>query len=147
MDIAMRHVFPILSSPRVRCASLLLCAALLTSCGYEGGGHNAAMASGRTSPELARGCPDWSAYSAANVSNADHSNLGCATHRNLSEMVADPEDFIRGSGDHRTYGDRTAQAIQTYRSGAASGSSSGSSASGSESSASGASTSGSTTSQ
>lgn len=40
-------------------------------------------------------CGDWSSSSVGGFDNAPHSNYGCATQRNIGQMVADPGDFIQ----------------------------------------------------
>lgn len=40
-------------------------------------------------------CGDWSSSSVGGFDNAPHSNFGCATQRNIGQMVVDPGDFIQ----------------------------------------------------
>jgi pilus assembly protein CpaD len=69
-------------------------------------------------------CPDWRMSPSHNYSNSDKANFGCATEVNLGQMVADPRDLVRGSGELPPAlsepGDR---AIRTYRTGPAASSS------------------------
>jgi pilus assembly protein CpaD len=68
------------------------------------------------------GCPDWSSNSDFNPNNGLSSNYGCATNSNLSAMVANPEDLIRGA---ETTGNTvvmsSSKAIDAYRKAAPSG--------------------------
>jgi len=41
-------------------------------------------------------CPDWSKSTGYDPLNLPHSNLGCATARNLADQVADPRDLEMG---------------------------------------------------
>lgn len=41
-------------------------------------------------------CPNWSKTTEANYNSGTHPNYGCAINGNLSSMVADPEDLVRG---------------------------------------------------
>ena len=41
-------------------------------------------------------CPDWSKSTAYDPLNLPHSNLGCATARNIADMVANPRDLEVG---------------------------------------------------
>ena len=41
-------------------------------------------------------CPDWSKNSTYDPLNLPGSNLGCATARNIGDMVADPRDLKMG---------------------------------------------------
>lgn len=62
------------------------------------------------------GCPDWSANSDVNLSNATSSNYGCATNSNLAAMVADPEHLIRGDGNRGdTTVSQSTKAIGSFR--------------------------------
>ncbi len=62
------------------------------------------------------GCPDWSATSDMNYTNATSPNYGCATNGNLAAMVADKEDLLEGkSGTGETVIATGTKAIQTYR--------------------------------
>lgn len=62
-------------------------------------------------------CPDWSRPSASNPGNITDANFGCSTATNLSLMIADPGDLVRG----RTLGPGNGQAlslgIRRYRNG------------------------------
>lgn len=40
-------------------------------------------------------CGNWSSSPAGGFDNAPHSNFGCATQRNIGQMVVDPGDFIQ----------------------------------------------------
>ncbi len=44
-------------------------------------------------------CPDWRKSSSNNFSNSTSANMGCATEVNLGQMVADPRDLMRGTGE------------------------------------------------
>jgi pilus assembly protein CpaD len=62
------------------------------------------------------GCPDWSAKSDTNLSNASSSNYGCASNANLAAMVADPEHLLKGDkGTGETTIMTSTKAIETYR--------------------------------
>lgn len=63
------------------------------------------------------GCPDWTARSDANYSNATSPNYGCAVTANLAAMVANKEDLIHGQdGTGNTVIQTNTKAIETYRS-------------------------------
>jgi pilus assembly protein CpaD len=51
-------------------------------------------------------CPDWSENIARDPQNMPWTNMGCATQRNLAEMVADPEDLIGPRGETPRPGER-----------------------------------------
>lgn len=62
------------------------------------------------------GCPDWSAKSDMNYTNATSPGYGCATNGNLAAMVANPEDLINGqAGTGETVVMSSTKAIDTYR--------------------------------
>ncbi|MBT4890959.1 MAG: hypothetical protein HON65_15545 [Rhodospirillales bacterium] len=60
-------------------------------------------------------CGDWSSSSSSNWSNTVHSNLGCATQRNLGLMVANPGDLQSAQTMSDFPGDMGAVIIRTYR--------------------------------
>ena len=41
-------------------------------------------------------CPNWSKTTDSNFNSSNHPNYGCAINSNLSVMVDDPEDLVRG---------------------------------------------------
>jgi pilus assembly protein CpaD len=51
-------------------------------------------------------CPDWSENIARDPQNMPWTNMGCATQRNLAEMVANPEDLIGPRGETPRPGER-----------------------------------------
>ncbi|MGF1549553.1 MAG: CpaD family pilus assembly protein [Sphingomonadaceae bacterium] len=62
------------------------------------------------------GCPNWSVPSKLSGSNAQLSNYGCAVNSNLANMVADPQDLVRGQqgvpgGDAQT----ASKGVKVYR--------------------------------
>lgn len=63
------------------------------------------------------GCPDWSRASSPEWSGSTMSNYGCATETNLAQMIANPDDLVRGQtgalggSDAQTVG----KAIKLYR--------------------------------
>lgn len=62
------------------------------------------------------GCPNWSSNSDFNPNNGLSSNYGCATNANLSAMIANPEDLLRGADSTgRTVVMSSSKAIDTYR--------------------------------
>lgn len=62
------------------------------------------------------GCPDWSAKSDMNYTNATHPNYGCAVNSNMAAMVANPEDLISGqTGTGETVVMSSSKAISSYR--------------------------------
>lgn len=62
------------------------------------------------------GCPDWSANSDMNYTNATSSNYGCAVNSNMAAMVANPEDLISGQqGTGETVVMSSSKAINSYR--------------------------------
>jgi pilus assembly protein CpaD len=64
---------------------------------------------------LVPGCPDWSRPDALGNENAVGSNLGCATATNLSLMLADPRDLVKGRGASVTDGGSAADAVAAWR--------------------------------
>ena len=62
------------------------------------------------------GCPDWNQPAQPNHANKTTSNFGCAVNANLAQMVADPNDLIRGR-EGEPYSDAAtgAKAINLYR--------------------------------
>jgi type IV pilus biogenesis protein CpaD/CtpE len=78
-------------------------------------------------------CPDWSSNPIANHSNADFSNLGCATNNNLLVQVKNPDDLKRGNGKAAIDAARDSVAVQSYLSGTGSSASSASATSSSAS--------------
>jgi len=63
------------------------------------------------------GCPDWSAKSDANPSNATSKNYGCAVNGNMAAMVANKEDLVHGArGTGETVVMSNSKAIESYRS-------------------------------
>lgn len=62
------------------------------------------------------GCPDWSAQSDMNYTNATSPGYGCAINSNLAAMVADPQDLLEGKkGSSETIVATSNKAISTYR--------------------------------
>lgn len=62
------------------------------------------------------GCPDWSAKSDMNYSNATSPGFGCAINSNLAAMVADPQDLLEGKkGASETVIATSNKAISSYR--------------------------------
>lgn len=62
-------------------------------------------------------CPDWSRPSASNPGNVNDSNFGCSAATNLSLMIADPADLVRGRDLAPGDGHALASGIQRYRAG------------------------------
>lgn len=62
-------------------------------------------------------CPDWSGSSSSNPGNLNDSNFGCATATNLSLMIADPADLVRGRTLGPGDGEALSLGIQRYRAG------------------------------
>lgn len=62
-------------------------------------------------------CPDWSRPSARNPGNVNDSNFGCAAATNLSLMIADPADLVRGRDLGPGDGSALANGILRYRNG------------------------------
>ncbi len=63
-------------------------------------------------------CPDWSRPSASNPGNVNDSNFGCSQATNLSLMIADPADLVRGRTLAPGDGQALSLGIQRYRAGA-----------------------------
>lgn len=63
-------------------------------------------------------CPDWSRPSSSNPGNLPDSNFGCAAATNLSLMIADPADLVRGRSLAPGDGQALSLSIQRYRNGA-----------------------------
>ena len=62
------------------------------------------------------GCPDWSAKSDMNYTNATSPGYGCAVNGNMAAMVANPEDLISGQkGTGETVVMSSSKAINSYR--------------------------------
>ena len=62
-------------------------------------------------------CPDWRKPTSADSDNLPHSNFRCADAVNLSRMVADPADLVRGRALAPADGAQTVLGIQRYRAG------------------------------
>ena len=61
-------------------------------------------------------CPNWSAKSDVNLTNALYPNYGCAVNGNIAMMVANPEDLITGQqGTGETVVTSATKAIDSYR--------------------------------
>jgi type IV pilus biogenesis protein CpaD/CtpE len=70
-------------------------------------------------------CPDWSSQNyGVNIENKEHSNYGCSTVNNMGQMVANPNDMIKGRGNNNYNAVKTAVSVGAYQSGAQSGASS-----------------------
>ena len=77
------------------------------------------------------GCPDYSRNGSNEFLGSTTSNHGCATNSNLAAMVASPTDLVRGQpGSYLTDQAQATRAIDAYRRGAGSVSTSGASAGG-----------------
>lgn len=61
-------------------------------------------------------CGDWTQKSYPNYENAPTNNLGCATQANLGQMVANPRDLIVGAEGLPANAERSAGAVERYRS-------------------------------
>ena len=62
------------------------------------------------------GCPDWHNKEEADGTGGLSSNFGCATNSNISAMIANPEDLVRGQVTPSTLRTATSsRAIQIYR--------------------------------
>lgn len=59
-------------------------------------------------------CPDWSKPPAADFTNMNMSNFGCANVSNLGEMVADPADLVSGRPLGMANGTPAAAAVNRY---------------------------------
>ncbi|RXZ64084.1 CpaD family pilus assembly protein [Pelagerythrobacter rhizovicinus] len=76
---------------------------------------NARVVLTRSSAQVA-GCPDWSAKSDMNYTNATSPNYGCAINGNMAAMIANPEDLISGQkGTGETVVMSSSKAINSYR--------------------------------
>jgi pilus assembly protein CpaD len=62
-------------------------------------------------------CPDWSRPSSSNPGNVNDSNFGCSAATNLSLMIADPGDLVRGRSLTPGDGQALSLGIQRYRAG------------------------------
>lgn len=60
-------------------------------------------------------CPNWTKPSGADPTVTVNSNFGCATAFNLSHMVADPADLVRGRSTGPADGEQTTLGIYRYR--------------------------------
>jgi pilus assembly protein CpaD len=60
-------------------------------------------------------CPNWTKPSGGDATVTVNSNFGCATAFNLSHMVADPADLIRGRSTGPADGEQTTLGIYRYR--------------------------------
>lgn len=71
-------------------------------------------------------CPDWKMSPVTTYSNTKQGNIGCATVTNLGLMLEDPRDLERGASGGVVTPDptRSADAIEKYRMGIATESSS-----------------------
>jgi pilus assembly protein CpaD len=68
------------------------------------------------------GCPDWSAKSDMNYTNATYPGYGCSINSNMAAMIANPEDLLHGqTGTGETVVMSATKAIKTYRDKAATG--------------------------
>ncbi len=66
---------------------------------------------------IAPQCPEWSPELVDKYTNAPTPQLGCATARNLANMIADPRDLQKGRADTTGPSDVTANAITRYKAG------------------------------
>ncbi|MBY0406989.1 MAG: CpaD family pilus assembly protein [Rickettsiales bacterium] len=65
-------------------------------------------------------CPDWRMSPSHNFGNGETANFGCATAVNLGQMVADPRDLERGTGElPPALSERGDAVLRTYRTGGA----------------------------
>ncbi len=62
-------------------------------------------------------CPDWRHSAIVNHDNSVMSNHGCATATNVSLMVADKNDLLKGQSDPRAVTDTAVRAVERYYSG------------------------------
>ena len=62
-------------------------------------------------------CPNWHATGTFNQEDSLASHFGCANVLNLSSMVADPSDLVKGKKSARTDTETAVQAIQHYYAG------------------------------
>ncbi len=60
-------------------------------------------------------CGDWSQPSNKNYGNSSLLNLGCANQANLGLMVANPRDLIIGTNNGSPDAEKSAKAVNTYR--------------------------------
>jgi pilus assembly protein CpaD len=93
---------------------ILLSEGAPVTAGYVEAG-NARIVVTRSSAHVA-GCPDWSAKSDMNYTNATSPNYGCAVNGNMAAMIANPEDLISGQkGTGETVVMSSSKAINSYR--------------------------------
>lgn len=59
-------------------------------------------------------CPNLARTTTSTYTNLPASNFGCATHRNLGLMVANPRDLLRGQEMGPTSGARAAKGVERY---------------------------------
>lgn len=62
-------------------------------------------------------CPDWTRRPDGDQTNLTAANFGCANATNLSLMVADPGDLLRGRAAPGEDGEAAALPVQRYRAG------------------------------
>lgn len=86
-----------------------------------GAGDGALMLSYVSAVATAPECEDWSSNATFNWSNRTHANFGCATQRNLGQMVSDPSDLEGAKPMTGADGERNAAIIGAYRTPAAKG--------------------------
>lgn len=60
-------------------------------------------------------CPDWSSEDGSPFTNSVSSNFGCATARNLSLMIEDPNDLVRGRSSNVGTGNSAGDAVNRLR--------------------------------
>ena len=60
-------------------------------------------------------CGEWPANIAADLSNQNYYNFGCASQNNLAAQVANPEDLVAPRGMTPIDAQRRNNAIQEYR--------------------------------
>ncbi|WP_380872183.1 hypothetical protein ACFB49_31320 [Sphingomonas sp. DBB INV C78] len=61
------------------------------------------------------GCPNWDRPSQPEFDASAMSNFGCAVNTNLVQMVANPEDLVRGQEARGSDARTVTKAIKTYR--------------------------------
>ena len=61
------------------------------------------------------GCPDWSQRSQPNFTSSATSNYGCAINSTMAAMIANPEDFVKGSEAHGGDAQTATKAIRSWR--------------------------------
>jgi pilus assembly protein CpaD len=61
------------------------------------------------------GCPDWSQHSQPNFTSSSTSNYGCAINSTMAAMIANPEDFIKGSQAQGGDPQSATKAIRSWR--------------------------------